>query len=262
MGQLTHPTAILHLPAHETAQRSAEERERERTSKSDKDRDKDKGGRSRATSKERSSRKSFDSSSSKSKSKENVSLKDNRDRVGAKVKSELSVGHRTFWPRAKLGRPRSKTSPSEKPTLPPPPPSLPSSRLKQSKSVASPPLATHTSNTSACDRDKKKPPPLQDRTRSLLDTLYSHTGEAQASPPHKQSSADDSPIDTAVRRIQETGYSARASALQTAGALLARIHQKRIAKDVVCDFVFLTCVDTFKRVRSFVFFLLPHSPYL
>ncbi|KAL5498417.1 hypothetical protein ACEPAH_2559 [Sanghuangporus vaninii] len=48
-------------------------------------------------------------------------------------------------------------------------------------------------------------------------------GDAPASPPHERNTKDDSPIDTAVRRIQEAGFSTRAMALQIAGSLLDRI---------------------------------------
>ncbi|KAL5525325.1 hypothetical protein ACEPAF_9195 [Sanghuangporus sanghuang] len=92
-----------------------------------------------------------------------------------------------------------------------------------------------------------KPQSTQDRSPSVLVRLYSSKGDAPASPPYERNTKDDSPIDTAVRQIQEAGFSARAKALQTAGSLLDHIGKQQVDKKAVCNVVFINLIDMFER---------------
>ncbi|KAL5525335.1 hypothetical protein ACEPAF_9205 [Sanghuangporus sanghuang] len=89
---------------------------------------------------------------------------------------------------------------------------------------------------------------IQDRYPSILERLISYTGDAQASPFHKQDTTDVSPISMAARQVREYGRSARADALQTVGMLLKRIDQQKVDKVEVRNVFFLTCIDMFARV--------------
>ncbi|KAL5520290.1 hypothetical protein ACEPAG_9503 [Sanghuangporus baumii] len=89
---------------------------------------------------------------------------------------------------------------------------------------------------------------IQDRYPSILECLYSHKGDAQASPFHKQDTKDVNPSAAAARHVREYGRSARAKALQTVGVLLKRIDQQKLDKEEVRNVFFTMCIDNFARV--------------
>ncbi|KAL5498424.1 hypothetical protein ACEPAH_2566 [Sanghuangporus vaninii] len=89
---------------------------------------------------------------------------------------------------------------------------------------------------------------IQDRYPSILECLYSHIGDAQASPSNQQDTTDVSPIAVAARHVREYGHSAKAEALQTVGMLLKRIDQQKLDKEEVRNVFFMMCIDMFARV--------------
>ncbi|KAL5479011.1 hypothetical protein ACEPAI_2299 [Sanghuangporus weigelae] len=129
-------------------------------------------------------------------------------------------------------------------THPPPSPRQTSKRPSVHPNFAFP--ASHEASQTA--KMHNKPQSTQDRSPSVLDRLNSRKGDAPASPPHERNTKENSPIDTAVRRIQEAGFSARATALQTAGSLLHRIGKQQVDKKAVCNVVFINLIDVFERV--------------
>ncbi|OCB91475.1 hypothetical protein A7U60_g1289 [Sanghuangporus baumii] len=88
---------------------------------------------------------------------------------------------------------------------------------------------------------------IQDRYPSILECLNNQSGDAQASPFHKQDATDVSPIVVAARHVREYGRSARAEALQTVGMLLKRIDQRKVSKEEVRNVFFMLCIDMFAR---------------
>ncbi|OCB91476.1 hypothetical protein A7U60_g1290 [Sanghuangporus baumii] len=127
--------------------------------------------------------------------------------------------------------------------------SRPSSTPPRSRTHSTPsPTRCSSRPSSILLRGRNLQRAIQDRYPSILECLYSNTGDAQASPFHKQDTTDVSPISITARHVQEYERSARADALQTVGMLLKRIDQQKVNKVEVRNIFFLTCIDMFARV--------------
>ncbi|KAL5520299.1 hypothetical protein ACEPAG_9512 [Sanghuangporus baumii] len=127
-----------------------------------------------------------------------------------------------------------------------PPPSL---RQPRGQPSIHPDFAFRASrDKSQSTKMHNKPQSTQDRCPSVLDRQLYRIGDAPTSPLYERNTKENSPIDTAFRRIQEAGLSARAKALQTAGSLLHRIGKQQVDKKAVCNVAFINLIDVFERV--------------